>query len=399
MKSRRRRELCAFFRDRLVNDTMPFWTRHAVDSECGGFTTFLDRRGGLLSPDKPMWIQCRFTWMLSHLYTTLEHREEWLALARHGIEFIGRHGFDSDGRMFFAVTRDGRPLRRRRYLFAEIFAILAFAEYARASGDADALATARRTLALVQRILAAPAGSPGSLEPKVNPGTRPLRGHSISMILVNALQVLREADTSADPLPYDALIDAQIGEVFRLFVKPELSALLETVGPEGEYLAELPEGRCINPGHALETAWFVLQEARRRKDTALAERALPIIDWSLSRGWDPRHGGILYFVDAEGKQPTPYEWDMKLWWVHNEALNATLLAHLLTGERRFERWFERILAWSLARFPDRKYGEWFGYLHRDGSVSHDLKGNMWKGPFHLPRQQLACHLALAETLR
>ena len=398
MNLRRRRELSDFFRDRLVNDTLPFWTRHAVDREHGGFATFLDRRGDLLSPDKPMWVQGRFAWMLARLCNTLERREEWLALARHGIDFISRHGFDADGRVFFAVTRDGRPLRKRRYLFAEIFVILAFAEYARASGDAGALTTARQTFELVQRLLAAPAGSPGSLEPKVNPGTRRLRGHSMSMILVNALQVLRDADTSPNPLPYDALIDAQIDEVFRFFVKPELKTLLETVGPEGEYLAELPEGRCVNPGHALETAWFILAEARRRGDAALVGRALPIIEWSLDLGWDRRHGGILYFVDVEGKQPTPCEWDMKLWWVHNEALNATLLAHLLTGERRYERWFERILAWSLARFPDRKFGEWFGYLHRDGSVSHDLKGNLWKGPFHLPRQQLACHLMLAETL-
>jgi N-acylglucosamine 2-epimerase len=399
MKLRRRRELSAFFRDRLVNDTVPFWTGHAVDREFGGFTTFLDRKGNPLSPDKPMWVQGRFAWLLARLYTTLERREEWLDLARHGIEFIGRHGFDADGRVFFTVTRDGRPLRKRRYLFAEIFAILAFAEYARASGDAGALATARRTLALVQRLLAIPEGSPGGLEPKVNPGTRSLRGHSMSMILVNALQVLRDADTSPDPLPYDALIGAQIDEVFRLFVKPELHAVLEAVGPGGEYLAELPEGRCVNPGHALETAWFVLGEARRRGDAALVERALPIIDWSLDRGWDRKHGGILYFVDVEGRQPSPYEWDMKLWWVHNEALNATLLAHLMSGERCYERWFERILAWSLARFPDRQFGEWFGYLHRNGSVSHELKGNLWKGPFHLPRQQLACHLMLAETLR
>jgi len=398
MNVQRRRRLSSYFRDRLVNDTLPFWTGHAVDREYGGFATFLDRRGALLSPDKPMWVQARFTWLLARLYNVLERRTEWLDLARHGIEFMDCHGFDADGRVFFAVTRDGRPLRKRRYLFAEIFAILAYAEYARASGDAGALATARRTLELVRRLLAAPEGSP-TLEPKVYHGTRPLRGHSMSMILVNALQVLRDADTSPDPLPYDALIDAQLDEVARLFEKPELHAVLETGGPGGEYLAELPEGRCVNPGHALETAWFVLGEARRRGDTALVERTLPIVDWSLDRGWDRRHGGILYFVDVEGKQPTPYEWDMKLWWVHNEALNATLLAHLMTGERRYERWFERILAWSLARFPDRTFGEWFGYLHRDGSVSHDLKGNLWKGPFHLPRQQLACHLMLAETLR
>ena len=398
MKARRRERLSEYFRERLVNDTIPFWTSHAVDKTHGGFTTQLDRRGNLLSTDKPLWIQGRFTWTLSRLYNTLERREEWLALAKHGIDFISRHGFDADGRMFFAVTRDGKPLRKRRYLFAEVFAVLAFAEYARASGDAQALDMARQILALIQKTAARQWPEPGALEPKVNPGVRPMRGHSMTMILINTLQVLRDADFSSSPLAYDSLIDAQIEEVFRLFVKPDMKLLLETVGPGGEYLGGTPEGRCVNPGHALETAWFILAEARRRGDSALAARTLPILDWSLDAGWDTRHGGILYFVDAEGRQPVQYEWDMKLWWVHNEALYAVLLAHVMTGEKKYEQWFDRIHSWSLAHFPDTTYGEWYGYLHRDGSVSHDLKGNMWKGPFHLPRQQLFSHLLLQEVL-
>lgn len=396
MRQRRIQILRDYFRDRLVNDTLAFWTRHAVDRNYGGFTTCLDRRGEILSPDKPLWVQGRFTWVLSRLCNVLESRAEWLDLAAHGIDFIRRYGFDTDGRVFFAVTRDGRPLRKRRYLFAEVFTILALAEYARAARDPGSLATARRILALVQDLNGRSWREPGSLEPKVNPRARPMRGHSMSMILINTLQVLRDADDSSAPLAYDALIEAQIEEVFRYFVKAEQRVLLETVGPSGEYLGELPEGRCVNPGHALETAWFMLAEARRRGDRALRDRALPIIDWSLERGWDRQFGGIYYFVDAEGRQPVQYEWDMKLWWVHNEAIYATLLAYAMTSERRYEEWFERVLRWSLAHFPDRLYGEWFGYLHRDGSVSHDLKGNMWKGPFHLPRQQLFCHLLLKE---
>ena len=399
MTARRMRALSEAFRAALVEDTIPFWLNHATDREFGGFTTFLDRKGGLLCPDKPLWVQGRIGWTAARLYNDLEKREEWLAASRHAIEFIRAHGFDSDGRVFYSVTRDGRPLRKRRYLFAEIFAIMAFAEYGKAAGDRDALETARRLMRLVQDLNARPWGTPGALEPKVFPQTRPLRGHSMAMIQINTLQVLRRADSLPDPPPYDKLIDAQIDEVFRFFVKPDRKALLETVGPNGEYLGEIPEGRCINPGHAIETAWFIMAEGAHRKNRELIERALPILDWSLEAGWDPKYGGILYFVDAEGRQPVQYEWDMKLWWPHNEAIYATLLACALTGESKYEKWFEKILRWSLAHFPDGRYGEWFGYLHRDGSVSHDLKGNMWKGPFHLPRQQLYCHLLLEEMAR
>lgn len=391
MKKNRIESLAASFRRDLTENTLPFWIDHATDRKYGGFTTFLDRRGQILSPDKPMWVTGRITWLLSRLYNTLEKREQWLELARHGAEFLRKYGFDKDGRMFYAVTQDGRPLRKRRYLFTETFGVIALAEYARAAGDRASLELAKSTMELVGRLYA----TPGALEPKVLPETLKTRGHSMAMIQINTLQVLRAADPAGQ---YDHLIDAAIDEVFRYFVKPEKRVLLETVGENGEYLDHLPEGRCVNPGHAIETAWFILEEGRYRGNAALIRKALPLLDWSLDMGWDPKYGGLLYFLDAEGRQPVQLEWDMKLWWPHNEAIYGTLLAHALTGRESYLRWFEKILRWSLKHFPDKQYGEWFGYLHRDGSLALDLKGNYWKGPFHLPRQQLFCHLLLTEML-
>lgn len=388
LSEERRAELSHYFRESLVHDTIRFWTEHAVDREHGGFTFFLDRAGGLLSPDKAMWTHGRTTWLFSRLYNDFEARPEWLELARHGADFLRRYGFDEDGRMYYSVTRDGRPLRQRRYLFTEVFGVIGLSEYAKAAGDAEAMELARSTLRVIEKYSEA-----GMLPPKMIPETRRTRGHSMAMIQINALQVLRAADPSRD---YDSLIDKQIDKVFSFFVHPEKEALLETVGLQGELLADLPEGRCMHPGHAIETAWFVLEEARRRGDTALQERALPIIDWSLARGWDDEFGGLLYFVDIDGRQQPNLEWDMKLWWPHNEAIYATLLAYHLTGSEHYYRWFETILDYSLAHFPDPEYGEWYGYLHRDGSIALDLKGNMWKGPFHLPRQQLYCHQLLEE---
>jgi len=391
MKTKRMQALSDQFYDELVNNTMPFWLEHATDREYGGFTTFLARDGQMLSPDKPMWVMGRICWVLARLYNELEQRREWLDLARHGIEFLRKYGFDSDGRMYYAVRRDGVPLRKRRYLFTETFGIIALAEYARASGDQSCLELAKRTMDLVTELY----NKPGVLEPKIFPDALKTRGHSMAMIQINTLQVLRSADPGG---AYDARIDNAIEEVFRYFVKPDKKALLETVGENGEYLGHLPEGRCVNPGHVIETAWFIMEEGRHRNDMQLVKRALPLLDWSLDLGWDERHGGLMYFLDIEGKQPVQLEWDMKLWWPHNEAIYATLLAHWLTGERKYESWFDKILTWSLEHFPDKQHGEWIGYLHRDGTPALDLKGNYFKGPFHLPRQQLFCHLLLKHML-
>jgi N-acylglucosamine 2-epimerase len=389
MNKKRMQSLRNYFHDELVNNTVPFWIEHAVDRQYGGFTPCLDRKGGMLSPDKPMWVVCRLSWLLSRLYNDLERRGEWLELARHGVEFIRKYGFDRDGRMFYAVSQDGKPLRKRRYLFTETFGVIALAEYARAAGDDGSLSLAKTTMDLIVDLY----NKPGALEAKVFPNALKTRGHSTAMIQINTLQVLRSADPDGE---YDRRIDNAIEDVFRYFVKPEMKVLLETVGEQGEYLGHLPEGRCVNPGHAIETAWFIMEEGRQRNDAKLVERALPILEWSLDWGWDRKYGGILYFADIEGRQPVQLEWDMKLWWPHTEAIYATLLALYLTGEKRYEKWFEKILSWSLKRFPDRAHGEWIGYLHRDGTIALDLKGCYFKGPFHLPRQQLFCHLLLKE---
>ena len=373
-------DLARVHRDLLLEDVVPFWTRHSPDRECGGFFTFLDEDGSVYGTDKPIWLQGRIAWLFARLCNALEKREEWLELSRHGLEFLRRHGYDDDGRMFFLTTRDGRPLRKRRYVFSETFAAIAFAEYAKATGDAEAARMAAQTFDTAYRYHT----TPGLLEPKEIQSTRPSKGHAMPMILLATANILREVD----PRPiYDEVIDRSVREVFDHFCHPEFEALLETVGPNGEFI-DTPEGRTMNPGHAIETSWFIMDIGRRRNDPALIEGGLRILDWMLRKGWDDRYGGILYFRDVLDRPSTQYEWDMKLWWPHTEALVACSMAYELTGDERWMEWYRKVHEWAFAHFPDPKHGEWYGYLHRDGTVSHRLKGNGWKGPFHLGRSAL-----------
>lgn len=379
------------YRAALLDDVVPFWMRHSVDRECGGFFTCLDRTGQVYGTDKPVWIMGRATWLYATLYRTVEPRPDWLALARHGYEFLTRYCFDPRGKMYFLVTRDGRPLRMRRYYFSEVFGVLALTALAQATGD-DLIR--RRAVGLFQTLVKA-LRTPGVIEPKIDPRTRPLKALSPLMCLLNVADTLRQLD---DAPAYERLIDECAEEIFRDFVKDEDGSVLETVGPRGERLDE-PDGRTMNPGHAIECAWFILDVARRRGDAALAQRALRIVDYALERGWDRTYGGLLYFVDVAGRPPTQLEHDLKLWWPHCEALVAVLMAWRMTGAEQYARWFERLHDYTFAHFPDPEYGEWYGYLHRDGTVSTPLKGNLWKGPFHIPRALLYCERLLAEAIR
>jgi N-acylglucosamine 2-epimerase len=329
--------------------------------------------------------------MLLSMVNGFERRPEWLEWARGGLEFIDRHCFDTDGRMYFHVTREGQPIRKRRYAYSESFAAIAHAAYARATGSDRSAARARELFDQFTRWNF----TPGLMPPKFT-DTRPMIGMGPRMITIVTAQELR-ANLGADPV-LTGWIDRCIDEIRRWFVKPEIRCVMESVGPDGEILDHF-DGRTLNPGHAIEGAWFIMQEGRYRNDTGLVRLGCDMLDWMWERGWDCEYGGIFYFRDVYGKPVQEYWHDMKFWWPHDETIIATLMAWLLTGEEKYERMHRQVHDWSHKHFADPEHGEWYGYLHRDGRISTSLKGNLWKSFFHHPRMQWTCWQLLEDDLK
>jgi N-acylglucosamine 2-epimerase len=386
-------ELASFYRTTLLDDVMPFWLRHGLDREHGGIITALDRDGSVLDTDKSVWFQGRAGWMFATLFNTVAQHPEWLEAARSCIEFTREHCYAPDGKMYFTVTREGRPLRMRRYVYSESFAAVANAAFAKATGDERAAQDAVQNFATYLHH----SFTPNVMPPKTDPETRPMLGIGVHMIGIVTAQELRAnlGEVAVAGRTCSQWVDFSIAAIERNFMKPDLQAVLECVAPDGSVLDHF-DGRTLNPGHAIEAAWFIMHEGRLRGDQRLIQTGLTILDWMWARGWDKEQGGIFYFRDVRGLPVQEYWHDMKFWWPHNEAIIATLLAWKLTGDEKYARWHRQVHDWSFAHFSDREHGEWYGYLHRDGSVSTCLKGNMWKGPFHLPRMLWYCTRLLEE---
>lgn len=292
--------------------------------------------------------------------------------------------------MYFEVMADGTPLRMRRYIFSESFAAIAMAEYARATKDAHYAQRAVEIFRDMERFMS----EPGFMEPKYLPAME-AQGHSLTMILINVASRLKLI--IEDP-GLDKRINASIQALERYFVHPEFKALLETVGPDGEFI-DTCNGRVINPGHCIETSWFLLDVAQSRgNDEALTQLALKIFDWSWDWGWDAEYGGIINFRDCRNLPPQDYSQDMKFWWPQCETIIASLYAYKVTGDRKYLERHRQISEWTYAHFPDHEFGEWYGYLHRDGSVAQPAKGNIFKGPFHIPRMMVKAHTLCREIL-
>lgn len=375
----------------LTENIMPFWMKYGLDCENGGVYTCVDRDGSLMDTTKSVWFQGRFAFICSFAYNNVEKNQEWLDAAKSTLEFIEKHCFDEQGHMYFSVTAEGKPLRKRRYVFSETFAAIAMSEYALATGDQHWAKRAIQVFEDTQRFLATPGFLPAKFEADVK-----LQGHSIVMILINVGSCIRKVVN--DP-KLTQQIDESIEKLKKYFIHPEFKCLLETVGENGEFI-DTNMTRTINPGHCIETSWFIMEEAKLRGwDKPMLNMALQVFDWSWDWGWDKQYGGIINFRDCKNLPPQDYSQDMKFWWPQCETIIASLYAYLGTGDEKYLYRHERISEWTYAHFPDAEYGEWYGYLHRDGTVAQPAKGNLYKGPFHIPRMMIKGYMLCQEILK
>lgn len=375
----------------LTENIMPFWMKYGLDRENGGVYTCVDRDGSLMDTTKSVWFQGRFAFICSFAYNNVEKNQEWLDAAKSTLEFIEKHCFDEQGHMYFSVTAEGKPLRKRRYVFSETFAAIAMSEYALATGDQHWAKRAIQVFEDTQRFLATPGFLPAKFEADVK-----LQGHSIVMILINVGSCIRKV---VDDPKLTQQIDESIEKLKKYFIHPEFKCLLETVGENGEFI-DTNMTRTINPGHCIETSWFIMEEAKLRGwDKPMFDMALQVFDWSWDWGWDKQYGGIINFRDCKNLPSQDYSQDMKFWWPQCETIIASLYAYLGTGDEKYLYRHERISEWTYAHFPDAEYGEWYGYLHRDGTVAQPAKGNLYKGPFHVPRMMIKGYMLCQEILK
>lgn len=360
----------------LWDGIVPFWFEHGVDREYGGVLSCMTEEGRQISTDKYMWSQWRWVWMLSRLYNR-SGRPELLETASAAVRFLQAHGRDEAGRWYFSITREGRPLEGPTSIFADCFAIYGLSEYHRAKPDPEALevalATWRRVTARVEE--------PDFAETAPEPHEPGRRMHSIPMIL---LEVSHELSITTGDAGIARAADEYARRILEHHVRPELGVLVENLAWDYSPMAP-PAGAIVDPGHAIESMWFVLHWARERGNDAAIRRAAEVIRWHVEKGWDPEFGGLFLEIDARGGIGHRPNAAKKVWWPHTEALYALLLAGQLTGERWCEEWFARVEEWSFRHFslPDGR--EWRQRLDRGGNPVTDLIALPVKDPFHLPR--------------
>ena len=382
------KQLAQQYKSELLDKVLPFWLNNSQDRQFGGYFSCLDRDGSVYDTDKFIWLQCREVWMFAKLYNTVEKRQEWLDCAIQGAEFLKRYGHDGNYNWYFAIDREGRPLVEPYNIFSYTFAVIAYGQLSIATGSKEYADIARKTFDIVLSKLDNPKGRWN----KAAAGARALKTFDLPMILCN---VSLEIEPLIDPDFLQKTIDDCIHEVLDVFYRPELGLIVEALGKDGQ-LVDCLDGRKMNPGHAIESTWFLMDLGKRLNRPELIKKAVEISLAEVKYGWDEKYEGIFYFMDRLGKPRHELEFDQKLWWVHIETLISMLKGYQLTGNKECLEWFERIHNYTWSHFTDPDYPEWYGYLNRQGEVLLPLKGGKWKGCFHVPRGLMNCWLMLEE---
>ncbi len=382
-----------------LETTVAFWLKNGMDKEHGGVYTCLDREGKIFSTDKSVWMQGRCGWIFAYLCHAYGVKEEWLEASKSCLDFMEKYCInpEADGRMYFTVTADGKPLRQRRYCFSEAFYCIANAEYYGVTGEKEYLERAKKAYNIIYKLNHGEK-DPAGMGPKTIPETRTGRALADPMIFLNTTAVMRRVDKENEEL-YNKYSAECVHDIITYHHKPELKCTLESVGMNGEFMSEFTAGRVVNPGHDIECSWFLMEEANYSGNKETHEKAQEIFRFAFDGGWDTEYGGLLYFKDCLGNPPEAYEHDMKLWWPHNEIVIASLMAYRDTKDEYFFDCFRKTFDYCIEYFSDRKYGEWYGYLRRDGKPTEPAcKGSTFKGPFHLPRMLIMADKLISEII-
>ncbi|MBQ4481005.1 MAG: AGE family epimerase/isomerase [Victivallales bacterium] len=379
--------------DTLTKDVIPFWENHAIDKQYGGYFTSLDRDGSVYDTTKYMWMQWRIVYMFAAFYSSRYSQPQFLEIAKQGYDFLTKHGKAEDGSYYFALNQQGEPVIAPYNVFSDCFAAMGAAELYRATKEQPYADEANS--AMCNYLRRVNSGNPAGRWNKAMPAKTAYQSFGMFMMIANLALVMKNCLGNDE---YQADADRTVDLVLEKFWNPELKLMFENVCEDGTFDLESCQGRMLNPGHTLEAMGFLLNYLRQAGRTEHNEKILAIVKRTLEFGWDQKYDGIFYFMDALGKPHLELQADMKLWWVHNEAATTALLSYVISKDETFLQWFDKLDKYSFSHFADPQYGEWFGYLNRQGEPTHLLKGGKWKTFFHLPRYLMSVSDLLGELV-
>ncbi|MDP8975948.1 MAG: AGE family epimerase/isomerase [Actinomycetota bacterium] len=364
-----------FFLRHLKEQLLPFWQRHSVDAEYGGFVTHLDRAGRWYEESKWSPMQGRMVYAFSLAYEVTGD-EQYRALADHGVEYLIRCCWDRRmGGWYRCTYRDGVVLDARKFSFDQAFACLGLVEHHAATGDEESLEYAEETFEILER----------SAWDRQHLGYAeachrnwdvfsPRRTACIQLDAHITVLALLEASGHER---YRSRLD-QLAELITVHMRDrDRRCLLETFNADWSYSPLATRDR-VKVGHNLKAAWLLLRTYLLTNEERYRLAALELLTWCLRHGWDRDRGGFYQHVFRNGLLAS----SEKLWWPECEGLLALLLLDQVEESTDHMNLWARVADFILASFWDSEHGEWYTSCRADGTVLDPTKGGEAKAAYH-----------------
>lgn len=372
-------------KDELVNDILPFWMNRMTDREQGGFYGRIDGNN-CLHPDAPKGaiMNARILWTFSAAFRLLK-KPEYLETATRAKRYLLDFFYDKQyGGIFWELNADGTPSDVKKQIYALGFAIYGLSEYARATGDREALEYAVRLFEVIEKY---------SFDPVQNGYVEAL---TREWQLIQDMRLSDKDENEKKTMnthlhilePYanlyrvwkDERLEKQLRNLIKVFVTRILDA---ESGHLNLFFEEDWSNKyhIISYGHDIEASWLIHEAALVLGDQQLLAETEPVIV-KIARAADEglnRDGSMIYenFVD---KQKVDRELH---WWVQAE--NVVGHINLYQYFHDEDALHKALKCWQFIKenLIDGEGGEWYWSRYADGTVNRkDDKAGFWKCPYH-----------------
>jgi len=370
--------------ENLTKNILPYWSTRMVDYKNGGFYGRIDSEDRVYPrDDKGGILNARILWTYSSAYRILQDTA-YLRLAARSKDYIMQHFIDKQyGGAYRSVKSNGSPSDTRKQVYTQAFFIYGLSEYYRATGDVEALESAKTIFELFEKYAYDPDAG-GYFEVFTRKWERShdlLIGESsvTDEKTMNTHLHIMEAYANL----YRAWPDERVADRLRNLVDIFLEKIID---PRTSHLICFMDrnwkrtSETDSYGHDIEASWLLYEAAGLLSDRALLEKvkkvSIKIAD-AASEGLQS-DGSLIYEKDRK----TGHENRERSWWAQAETVVGFLNAYELTGDEKYLDKSRKCWSYTNKYFIDTKSGGWYSSVSESGEPGKGDKGGFWVCPYH-----------------
>ena len=378
--------------DVLQKNILRFWLDKMVDQEHGGFYGRIDGHEHLhADAEKGAILNARILWAFSAAYRVLGDKT-YLEAASRAKHYIIDYFIDPEyGGVYWSLDCNGKPLDTKKQFYAIGFAIYGMSEYARATGDAEALKVAIDLYRCIEEH-ALDHEYNGYIEAMTR-DWQPIADMRLSELDAN---YPKSQNTHLHIIePYTNL--------YRVWKSDELKASLHNLidiftdrilNPETHHLDlffdmdwKRGAGALESYGHDIECSWLIHEAALVLGDAEVLKKVEPIVEMvakASEKGLNA-DGSMVH----EANLDTGYVDSDLHWWVQAEAVVGFFNIYQYFGDESALQKAQHCWTYIKENLIDNENGEWHWSRRKDGTLNlDDDKAGFWKCPYHNSRMCL-----------